>query len=107
MCYVKGWGFICMNLLDFFKNLFRVVVGFGDEFFVENDVDDIGFGIGFMFLNMCKCGFMDVYFEIIEIEKWVGQYVKEVNVKMNGQIMWFVQERLVFEVQQFFVFYLV
>ncbi|KAK4680235.1 importin-alpha export receptor [Podospora pseudoanserina] len=104
--YAKGWGFTCTNLLDLLKNPPRVAAGLGDELLVENDVDDIGFGIGFTPLNTCKRGPTDAYPEITEIEKWVGQYVKEANAKTNGQITRFAQERLAPEAQQFFAPYL-
>ncbi|KAL2118332.1 hypothetical protein VTJ04DRAFT_7992 [Mycothermus thermophilus] len=92
--YQKGWGFTCNNLLDLLKNPPRVAAGFGDEVVNEADVDDIGFGIGFTPLNTCKRGARDDFPEIVEVDKWVGQYLKEANQRHGGLIAKFVEERL-------------
>ncbi|KAJ4302229.1 importin-alpha export receptor [Collariella sp. IMI 366227] len=92
--YQKGWGFTCNNLLDLLKNPPRVAAGFGDEIVNEADVDDIGFGVGFTALNTCKRGPRDDFPEIVEVDKWVSQYMKEANQRHGGKIASFVAERL-------------
>ncbi|AEO63394.1 uncharacterized protein THITE_2108580 [Thermothielavioides terrestris NRRL 8126] len=93
--YVKGWGFTCNHLLDLLKNPPRVSAGIGDEIVNEADVDDIGFGLGFTPLNTCKRGPRDDFPDIVEVDKWVSQYLKEANQRHGGKIATFVQERLV------------
>ncbi|KAL2015956.1 hypothetical protein VTK56DRAFT_4512 [Thermocarpiscus australiensis] len=92
--YQKGWGFTCNHLLDLLKNPPRVAAGFGDELVNEADVDDIGFGVGFTPLNTCKRGPRDDFPEIVEVDKWVGQFMKEANQRHGGRIAAFVNERL-------------
>ncbi|KAK3327683.1 CAS/CSE protein [Cercophora scortea] len=92
--YQKGWGFTCNNLLDLLKNPPRVAAGFGDEIVNEADVDDIGFGIGFTPLNTCKRGSRDDFPDILEVDKWVGLYMKAANQRHGGAIGKFANERL-------------
>ncbi|KAK3308089.1 CAS/CSE protein [Chaetomium strumarium] len=92
--YKKGWGFTCNNLLDLLKNPPRVAAGVGDEIVNEADVDDIGFGVGFTPLNTCKRGPRDDFPDIVEVDKWVSQYMKEANQRHGGTIVTYVQERL-------------
>jgi len=91
--YQKGWGFTCNNLLDLLKNAPRVVAG-SDDIVNEADVDDIGFGIGFTPLNTCKRGPRDDFPEIVDVDKWVGEYLKAENAKTGGTIAKFAAERL-------------
>jgi exportin-2 (importin alpha re-exporter) len=81
-------------LLDLLKNPPRVAAGFGDEIVNEADVDDIGFGVGFTPLNTCKRGARDDFPEIVEVDQWVGTYLKEANAREGGKIAGFVRERL-------------
>lgn len=92
--YQKGWGFTCNHLLDLLKNPPRVAPGFGDEIVNEADVDDIGFGVGFTPLNTCKRGPRDDFPEILEVDKWVGQCLREANQRQGGKIAAFVEQRL-------------
>lgn len=92
--YAKGWGFTCNNLLDLLKNPPRVAAGFGDEIVNEADVDDIGFGVGFTPLNTCKRGPRDDFAEIVEVDKWVGLFLKDANARHGGKIAAFVEQRL-------------
>ncbi|KAL2162669.1 hypothetical protein VTH06DRAFT_6505 [Thermothelomyces fergusii] len=92
--YQKGWGFTCNNLLDLLKNPPRVAAGFGDEIVTEADVDDIGFGVGFTPLNTCKRGPRDDFPDIVEVDKWVSQYLKEANQRLGGLVATFVEQRL-------------
>lgn len=92
--YQKGWGFTCNNLLDLLKNPPRVAAGFGDEIVNEADVDDIGFGVGFTPLNTCKRGPRDDFPDIVEVDKWVSQFIKEANQRHAGRIAGFVETRL-------------
>ena len=92
--YQKGWGFTCNNLLDLLKNPPRVAAGFGDEIVNEADVDDIGFGVGFTPLNTCKRGPRDDFPDIVEVDKWVSQYMKEANQRHGGAVAGFVGQRL-------------
>jgi exportin-2 (importin alpha re-exporter) len=105
--YAKGWGFTCNNLLDLLKNPPRVAAGFGDEIVNEADVDDIGFGVGFTPLNTCKRGPRDDFSDIVEVDKWVGLFLKEANTRHGGKIAAFVEQRLTPEAKAALAPYLV
>ncbi|KAK3995035.1 CAS/CSE protein [Cladorrhinum sp. PSN332] len=92
--YAKGWGFTATNLLDLLKNPPKVAAGYGDDIVNEADVDDIGFGIGFTPLNTCKRGARDDFPDIVEVDKWVGQSLKEANQRHGGKVATWAQERL-------------
>ncbi|KAK3326280.1 CAS/CSE protein [Apodospora peruviana] len=102
----KGWGFTCNHLLDLLKNPPKVAAGFGDEIVHEADVDDIGFGIGFTPLNTCKRGHRDDFADVVEVDKWVAEYMKAANVRHNGRILTIATERLTPEAKQFLAPYL-
>lgn len=104
--YAKGWGFTCSNLLDLLKNPPKVAAGFGDEIVNEADVDDIGFGIGFTPLNTCKRGPRDDFPGIVDIEKWVSDYLKDANQRHGGKIVQYITERVTPENQRFLAPYL-
>ncbi|KAK3365874.1 CAS/CSE protein [Lasiosphaeria ovina] len=97
--YMKGWGFTCNHLLDLLKNPPKVAAGFGDEIVNEADVDDIGFGIGFTPLNTCKRGPRDDFPDIVEVDKWVSEYLKAANQRTGGVIARFITQRIAPEAQ--------
>ncbi|OAA64503.1 chromosome segregation protein [Niveomyces insectorum RCEF 264] len=92
--YVKGRANTCLSLLDLLKNPPQVTSGVGDEVVNEADVDDIGFGIGYTPLNTCKRGPRDDFPEVENAKQWVGTFIKEANVRHNGEIFAFVAKDL-------------
>ncbi|KAL1884176.1 hypothetical protein VTK73DRAFT_5312 [Phialemonium thermophilum] len=98
--YQKGWGFTCNHLLDLLKNAPKVATGAGDEIVTEADVDDIGFGIGFTPLNTCKRGPRDDFPDIMNVQAWVGEYLKAANQRHGGAIVKFASERLTPEAKE-------
>ena len=104
--FQKGWGYTCNNLLELLKNAPKVTTGVGDDLVAEADVDDIGFGIGFTPLNTCKRAPRDEFPEIGDVNQWVGQFLKEANARLGGQVVQYAQERLTPEAQQALASYL-
>lgn len=96
----KGWGWTANHLLDLLKNPPKVGGGHGDDTITEADVDDIGFGLGYTPLNTCKRGARDDYPEILDVQVWVSEYMKNSNATNGGMIIKFVQQRLPAEAQQ-------
>ncbi|KAH8881534.1 Cse1-domain-containing protein [Thozetella sp. PMI_491] len=91
--YAKGWSFTANSLLDLIKNEAGVATGQGDVI-NEADVDDIGFGVGFTPLLTLARGPRDEYPQIVDVNAWVGQYLKSVDQQHNGIIQRFAAERL-------------
>ena len=91
--YKKGWAFTANSLLDLLKNEAGVTVGLGDDV-KEADVDDIGFGIGFTPLLTLTRGPRDEYPDVVEVNAWVGQYLKSMNSQNGGAIQRFAAERM-------------
>lgn len=91
--YVKGWSFTGNSLLDLLKNEAGVTAGHGDDVH-EADVDDIGFGIGFTPLLTLARGARDEYPQIVDINAWVGQYLKTVDQQHGGAVHRFIAERM-------------
>lgn len=98
--YKKGWAFTCESLILLLENAPTLHVGGADEV-VEQDVDDLGFGVGFTQLNTCKRVPRDLYPEVQDIKSWVGQYWKAADQKATGEKLGqMAAERLTPEVQQ-------
>lgn len=103
--YQKGWTFTAdalIKLLDNAPEISRV-----DDNIVEQDVDDLGFGVGFTQLNTCRRQPRDLYPEVRDIKVWVAQYFEQAqNAAVNGiKPLDFVRERLSPESQQKFEAY--
>jgi exportin-2 (importin alpha re-exporter) len=71
-----------------------------DPVITDLDVNDMSFGVGFTQLNTVKKNPQDPYPEIIDVKKWVGQYLAEANQRHNGRIGAYAQEMLQPEAQQ-------
>ncbi|KAF2119186.1 CAS/CSE protein [Lophiotrema nucula] len=90
--YPKGWGLTCQRLLELLIN--PPVPSAVDDIIPDQDVDEVGFGVGFTQLNTCKKPPRDPFPEIADLKVWVGQYLKDANTRHNGRIVTLVQERL-------------
>ncbi|KAI9813783.1 MAG: importin-alpha export receptor [Pycnora praestabilis] len=101
---LKGWGLTCNALLKLLENPPLPVTT--DDAIPDQDVDDLGFGVGFTQLNTCRKVAKDPWPEIVDAKKWVGQYLKAADGRYNGRVNRFVQERLSPEARQVLVSYM-
>jgi exportin-2 (importin alpha re-exporter) len=90
--YPKGWTFTTQRLVELLVN--PPVPAAADDVIADQDVDGVGFGVGFTQLNTCKRPPKDPFPEITDVKAWVGQYLKEGNTRHNGRVVQLVQERL-------------
>ncbi|KAF2734875.1 Cse1-domain-containing protein [Polyplosphaeria fusca] len=102
--YPKGWGLTCQRLLELMAN--PPVPSAVDDIIPDQDVDEIGFGVGFTQLNTCKRQPQDPFPQIPDVKAWVGQYMREANTRHQGRIVKLVQERLTPDVQAALTAYL-
>ncbi|KAF5593677.1 importin-alpha export receptor [Fusarium subglutinans] len=98
--FAKGWANSCRKLLSLLVNPPTVAAGAGDEVVAEADVDDIGFGMSFTALNTCRGLAKDDFPEVLDVTKWVKEYMASANQRHGGAMERFVSERLSPEEQQ-------
>ncbi|KAF5710432.1 importin-alpha export receptor [Fusarium mundagurra] len=98
--FAKGWANSCRKLLSLLVNPPTVAAGAGDEVVAEADVDDIGFGMSFTALNTCRALAKDDFPEVLDVTKWVKEYMASANQRHGGAIERFVSERLSPEEQE-------
>jgi exportin-2 (importin alpha re-exporter) len=98
--FQKGWANSCRKLLSLLVNPPTVGAGAGDDVVAEADVDDIGFGMSFTALNTCKVAARDDFPEILDVTKWVKEYMVSANQRHGGAVERFIGERLSPEEQQ-------
>lgn len=103
--FMKGWANSCRKLLSLLVNPPTVNVG-GDEVVAEADVDDIGFGMSFTALNTCKPLAKDDFPEILDVTKWVKEYMVSANQRHGGAVEGFIGARLNPEEQEAIVKYI-
>ncbi|OCK79588.1 Cse1-domain-containing protein [Lepidopterella palustris CBS 459.81] len=101
--YPKGWGLTCQKLLQL---LINPPVPPTVDVILDQDIDDLSFGVGFTQLNTCKKTPKDPFPEIVDVKKWVGEYLKRADGRHNGRISQFVQERLSSETKQALLAYM-
>lgn len=99
----KGWGFTCEALLRLMLD--PPVPTKDEDKIVEQDVEDVSFGVGFTQLNTCRRVLKDPYPEIRDVKTWIGQCLKEANDRHGGRINTLI-ERLSPETQQILVAYM-
>jgi exportin-2 (importin alpha re-exporter) len=106
--YVKGWTLTLEALVKLLE-LAPMPVADGDAV-VEQDVDDLAFGVGFTQLNTCKRQPKDSSPEITDIKSWIGQYYRQGGLPGAGSnaqdLMKYVQERTSPEMRKAFSAYL-
>ncbi|KAI9838217.1 MAG: importin-alpha export receptor [Sclerophora amabilis] len=90
--YKKGWGFTCEALLKLLEN--PPLPLSTDDAIPDQDVDDLGFGVGFTQLTTCRPVPKDAWPEVTDVKRWVSAYLKEGDGRLGGQITTFVQERV-------------
>ena len=102
--YKKGWGFTCDRLLELLIN--PPVISEKDEIIAENDVDDMSFGIGYTQIMTIRKSPQDHWPAISNVKAFVGTELRDADVRLNGKIGQFVQERLTPESHQALVTYM-
>jgi exportin-2 (importin alpha re-exporter) len=90
--YAKGWSLTCEALLKLLIN--PPTASASDDIIVDQDVDDLGFGVGFTQLNTTRKPPRDWFPEIPDVKVWAGQYLKEADGRNGGRIGGYVQSRL-------------
>jgi exportin-2 (importin alpha re-exporter) len=102
--YVKGWGLTCETLIKLLE-LAPILVA-DDSIVVEQDVDDLSFGVGFTPLNTCKPQPRDAWPEVTDIKTWVGTFYKDADRAQQGKLTKWASERLSPEISRAFFSYL-
>ncbi|ODA84018.1 hypothetical protein RJ55_02536 [Drechmeria coniospora] len=92
--FMKGWANSCRILLSLLANPPAVSAGLGDEIITEASVDDIGFGMTFTALNTCKPVGRDDFPDILDVSKWVKEYMVAANHRHGGAVEGFISQRL-------------
>ena len=82
--YQKGWAYTCEALLKLLENPPLPVSNVDD--ILEQDVDDLSFGVGFTQLSTCRRVPVDPWPEIIDLKRWVGLTMKEADAKHGGRV---------------------
>ncbi|KJZ80577.1 hypothetical protein HIM_00427 [Hirsutella minnesotensis 3608] len=98
--FMKGWANSCRILLSLLANPPAVSAGLDNEIITEASVDDIGFGLTFTALNTCKPLARDDFPEILDVTKWVKEYMAGANGRHGGAIEGFITQRLPPEQQE-------
>jgi exportin-2 (importin alpha re-exporter) len=94
--YQKGWAFTCEALLKLLINppVVKPAHVAAVEEIADKDVDDPSFGVGFTQLNTVRKPAKDPFPEVVEVKSWVGEYLRQADVRNGGRIGRFVQQRL-------------
>lgn len=90
--YKKGWGFTCEALLKLLEN--PPVIASTDDSIVDQDVDDMSFGVGFTQLQTIKRPTRDLWPDVTDVKSWVGRTLRDANALQGGKVKSFAEERL-------------
>ena len=82
--YKKGWAYTCDTMLKLLETP-PVPLTAADDI-QEQDVDDLSFGIGFTALSTCRRPPQDPWPEITDPKRWVGETLKEANVRHGSKV---------------------
>ena len=77
-----------------------------EDTIVEQDPDDMSFGVGFTQLTTIKRAVRDQWPEITDVKRWVSESVQAADTRQNGKMTSFAQERLPAEVAPVFAVYM-
>jgi exportin-2 (importin alpha re-exporter) len=88
--YPKGWGLTCQKLLELLQN--PPLPTTHEDVIPDQDVDEIGFGVGFTQLNTCKKITRDPFPEMTDVKAWVSHSLKDANTRHRGRIVQLVQD---------------
>lgn len=103
--YKKGWGFTTEALLKLLENP-PVPTTTTDDAIAEQDPDDMSFGVGFTQLTTIKRPARDQWPDIPDVKVWVSEFLRAADVRLQGKITNYAQERLSGEVATVFANYL-
>jgi len=70
-----------------------------DPIITDLDVNDMSFGVGFTQLNTVKKPPQDPWPEVVDVKRWVGQYLIAANDRHDGRIGKYATEMLQPEAQ--------
>ncbi|KAL2414776.1 Importin alpha re-exporter [Exophiala dermatitidis] len=90
--YPKGWPLTCNALLKLLED--PPLPPKADDMIAELDVEDSSFGVGFTQLNTVRRPISDPFADIVDLRKWVGQYLKAADQRHGGRIGKVVNEAL-------------
>jgi exportin-2 (importin alpha re-exporter) len=93
----KGWGYTCEALLKLLEN--PPILAAADDVIVEQDVDDMAFGVGFTQLTTIRQPMKDQWPEINDVKKWVGEYLRAAERRKNRKMSTYAGARLSPEVR--------
>lgn len=102
--YKKGWAYTCEALLKLLEN--PPLPPAADDNIVEQDPDDMSFGVGFTQITTIKRPPRDLKPEIKDVKSWVNAFLKEADARHGGRITTFARERLSAEAAPVFAAYM-
>ena len=102
--YKKGWAYTTEALLKLLEN--PPILASADEIIAEQDPDDMSFGVGFTQITTIKRPTRDQWPEILDMKKWVSDYLKAADRRQNGKVTGFARERLSPEAASVFAAYM-
>ena len=102
--YKKGWAYTCEALLKLLEN--PPIPAATEDAIVEQDPDDMSFGVGFTQLTTIKRPIRDQWPEITDVKRWVSEYIRAADAKQNGRISLMAQDRLLAEMAPAFAAYM-
>ena len=90
--YKKGWAYTCESLLKLLEN--PPILAATEDVIVEQDPDDMSFGVGFTQLTTIRRPPRDPWPEVTDVKVWVRESLKAADVMQKGKISGYAQERL-------------
>ena len=91
--YPKGWPLTCNALLKLLEDP-PLPSQQNDNATLDQDVEEVGFGVGFTQLRTIIKPQTDEFPEIADLRRWVGQYLKNADQRHGGRIGQVVNESL-------------
>ncbi|KAL6719612.1 importin-alpha export receptor [Lecanora helva] len=102
--YKKGWAYTCEALLKLLEN--PPILAGAEDTIMEQDPDDMSFGVGFTQLTTVKRQNRDHWPTITDVKVWVTEFLKAADVRHKGKISRYAQERLSPETAQVLAIYM-
>lgn len=90
--YKKGWGLTCNALLKLLED--PPILTASEDVIMEQDPDDMSFGVGFTQITTIKRPVRDPWPQITDVKSWVSDFLKSADQRQNGNITSFGRERL-------------
>ena len=93
----KGWGYTCEALLKLLEN--PPILAAADDAIVDQDVDDMSFGVGFTQLTTIRRPIKDQWPDVTDVKRWVGEYLRTADTRKNAKMRTYAGARLSTEAQ--------